>query len=742
MTLGIGDWVELPDLSIARIVEVSGDPVIVRAERPGRGVVEMPLNYATSKWARLPPDGLRVAWTTNPAGLRDRADREPVDLVVLALVDANGSATTRELREILERVVGSDKFSSWWKRTQRRLEVDPRIDTREALQHRYRLVREGERIGQRLRPLLSDRKVGDRVLADAPRLLDARERVKTREPLDAEAISDLETVVGIARDSVVDATDRFLAGEISVMLRLRPDMVPADEPPKMAAEPSGLGQKRPEREPGDGEAEVAPSADRLQTALEPTEADLASTLGDDIFHVDLMRIRDHASRTRALRIAGWRLRQGERGDPPARLPILGSAVAVGKEWRDEAFKLGMLIGLPQRELIGWGILWAAPGSAEAGETNYPVDLERYLRRASELFGVAASAPKEGSAALVANTLSALEVMAGAPQKGRAWSDAMAGLAIAMWELDRDSSVVSAVRARRAVAPSALDAIVLNAPDSSLGALEPLVEDAYAADGSKIAALATLVGRQRRDLRAVLVSIGRRVIDKSRARAIALEAIHTIDGEPESQSEALVLAGAIWPDHPDVVSRLSAITKAAEDEIADGEVVQPGPRLFDERSWRRLVARIHEVIASATLEREHAAKLAAEAEKLAREVATAAERRRLALEESRTTTQAATSTNARRIAANVLKPIAQALSDSAEARSLNALQDQLIAILARARIRPLGTPGDIVDFDPARHVWVGSGEPQHRVLIVAPGYITELEGGDELVLTAARVVHPD
>ena len=191
MTFNVGDWVELPNQSIARVVEISGDQQMVHVERPGGGATERPMSYASSHWRRLPVDGLRVATEKDPEAIHKRATKEPVELVVLALIDEDGSATTRQLKDILERVIGPQAFPAWWKRTQKQLDLDARIDTREALQHRYRLVREGERIGLRWRPLLSDRKRGDRIVADAPRLLEARERVKTKEALDSDVIADL-----------------------------------------------------------------------------------------------------------------------------------------------------------------------------------------------------------------------------------------------------------------------------------------------------------------------------------------------------------------------------------------------------------------------------------------------------------------------------------------------------------------------------------------------------------------------
>ena len=244
-------------------------------------------------------------------------------------------------------------------------------------------------------------------------------------------------------------------------------------------------------------------------------------------------------------------------------------------------------------------------------------------------------------------------------------------------------------------------------------------------------------RQGRDLGAGLIALARRAVAESRAREIILDAIHASAEEARPTFETTVVAAATWPQHPDVGARLQAMSETAEAEMIAGDVALPGPRLLEERSWRRLVARAHQLIEEAARERDGAVADAAVAEKRVADLTAALERRRQALEESRTTAQASSAGDALRVAANVLKPVSRALADSFESGSLTTLQDQLAAMLARARIRPFANAGDIVEFDPLRHVWVGSGSPPNRV-VVAPGYATEMEGGGELVLTPARV----
>ena len=284
-------------------------------------------------------------------------------------------------------------------------------------------------------------------------------------------------MAGIARNVQVDATDRFLAGEITVMLQLRPEMAKPPETTEHDAAPSmvALGRSAVTHDAND-DGTVIPAADSSTVKLSPTERELASLLGDDILNVDLMRVREKASRTRALHVAAAHLLTGLEHGPATRVPIIASAVALGKEWRDEALRIARVLQLTHLEVIGWALLWAAPGTPEADEPDYPKDFERYRRRVADLFAAYEEAPGDGSAALLADSLAALEALSTASQKGQAWRQAQSLLASSMWGVDRGgASPVSALRERRTVTPSTLEAIVVEAPQRALSALEPYVE---------------------------------------------------------------------------------------------------------------------------------------------------------------------------------------------------------------------------------------------------------------------------
>ena len=329
MGLKSGDWVELPDLSVAKVSGSSEGTDIVKAEVVTGKTVARPSSYATSRWRRLPEDGLRVAWALRPDDVTREASDDPVGVVVRALRDEGGLASTRDLKGGLQRVMAASVFAAWWKRTQRKLEDDPRVDTSEALQHRYRLVAEGQRPATRLRPLVSGRVRAGRRLADAHRLLDARERAKQKAGLTPQEEENLQAVADLARDPAIEPTDRFMAGEIRVLL------------------------------------------------AKSDEAELSVVLGTDLMNINVLRIREHESRTRVLRLAQSTLTLGSTLDI---VPTLASSVAAGGEWRKRAVELAEEHGVPLLAALGWGLSWDVPGSDIAAEVNYPDDLRRYSRR--------------------------------------------------------------------------------------------------------------------------------------------------------------------------------------------------------------------------------------------------------------------------------------------------------------------------------------------------------------------------
>ena len=69
MDLKVGDWVELNDGGVAKVVEIDAGAGKVLAERlPGGSVVDRPLSFASVRWSPLSPDGLKIRRATDPVG--------------------------------------------------------------------------------------------------------------------------------------------------------------------------------------------------------------------------------------------------------------------------------------------------------------------------------------------------------------------------------------------------------------------------------------------------------------------------------------------------------------------------------------------------------------------------------------------------------------------------------------------------------------------------------------------------
>ena len=83
----------------------------------------------------------------------------------------------------------------------------------------------------------------------------------------------------------------------------------------------------------------------------------------------------------------------------------------------------------------------------------------------------------------------------------------------------------------------------------------------------------------------------------------------------------------------------------------------------------------------------------------------------------------------------------AVADSYEGQSLEALQDALLAVLARARMRPIGAVGAIQPYDPERHLWVGAGQPTTEVQLISPGFAGRGEEDRDITLVPARCIAP-
>ena len=203
-----------------------------------------------------------------------------------------------------------------------------------------------------------------------------------------------------------------------------------------------------------------------------------------------------------------------------------------------------------------------------------------------------------------------------------------------------------------------------------------------------------------------------------------------------------LAGTIGLDNPGVTAALDARTNQTVAEVLANTAPGPGDRWFSERNWRSFVERI---AADVQESRATAAQAVNEAASLREELARverALRQREEALSSTRAEGVSQERESNQRVAANSLRPVARALADSYEARSLEALQDTLSSVLARARINPIGAVGELVSFNPIRHRWVGYGVATDLCRVISPGFVIGGEGADDdIVLVPARVVGP-
>jgi hypothetical protein len=693
------DWVALPDGTVAQVVEVGrdGDHEAVLVETPGGSVHERPVAFAERNWRRLPADGLRVRVATAPELVRLQTREDPIGVVAAALLDAGGTATSDEIQEAVGLVVPEQELRAWWRRIQRRLEDDDRIDTAQALERRYRLIAPGERKLGRLRARRTGRSRDGRELLDWPTLLDARERMKDKGPRSDSDLGDLLAEAARADDPTVEPTGRFLAGEIAIVLGTS------------------------------------------------TEDELAARLGEDCFALDLLRMKEHDSRDRALRLA---LRRPDApidvvAPPPTEGPTLWSAIAAGPRWAEPVVQRMTEIGVPARPIVARALTWAIPGSPEAGDLNYPLDLEIYRKRVPVLGELVQSLRDAGNEVVAAACLQGLRWLEEVPQHGSEWTAVAGSLCAVMW----DACATDPGAARAAVGKGSelgVDSwrvIAETVPPDLMGMLESVLRDAYAARPSLLPAFTELVARRGSDPVRAILDVARTVIAGTTARTIAVDAVHQSSGIRGAGRESATLAGTIWPEHPDVKARLEALQEAVRTEILTG-IGEMGPVLLSGKAWSQVVGSTHAHIEHVEQAAATANQATTEATSRVADLEAALERRREAIQEVQQRRSDDQASSAQRIATSLYKPIAAALADSFEAGSLGALQDALFSALARARIEPIAEPGTVVPFDPDLHSWVGAGYPGAMVRVLTPGFITRREEADVMVLALARVDDPE
>lgn len=694
MSLAVGDWVVLPDGVLAQVSAIDGEPPIATASAVSGGSIERPLANAELRWIRVPEDGLRVRLALDADALRTEAEGDPVILVAASLRDEGGEATTAEIRHAVSATFETtDELRRWWSRAQKRLDDDPRIDARDARQKRYRLLAEGQRQVDRIRPRRSGEFLHGLELLDGPRLLAQRDKSRRPSLLDEDAIAELLADADLDLDATIDPTDRFLTGEIAVRLGRRDD--------------SELGER----------------------------------LGASVLGVDMVRVRGAKSRRRALALAtAWfeANRADMQGGP---IPVVASAAARRDVEEDALAGLVRAADLPWPLVWAWAVGWAVPGSAENKDPAYPDDLVRYRDRVRHVVErrTADSDPLHSDGRFLGACLGAMRALDTTTRHGDEFERTMATLGGAFWgaAAESDSKPV-----RDSIGPTALPtscwlALIDDAPsDWGLRAIREPVERAYLASPGHLPILARLAERTRTDLGARLLALARDAIRGSRAQAIALDALGSAD-DPRVRAESVTLAGTIASDHEAVIDAIEQEARQARAAAIEGDASRPGPLLFTEAGWRGLVRDVYEHVQQAHLERDAAVTTAAESDSRAVELEQALERRRSALEAAQASRVEERGASASRLSINLLKPVAAALADSYESGSLGALQDQLRAVLTRLRIMQIGAVDDVVAFDPDRHTWLGDGYPSSQVRVVAPGW-EGTDGDQSLVLVTARV----
>ncbi len=630
MSLSVGDWVLLPEGLVAEVTDISGEPAQVRASAAVGGTIIRPLVNAELRWRPLPEDGLRVRMALDPDGVRAQAENDPVAIVVAALRDDGGAASTAEVRDSAAIVFPeASDLRRWWKRTQPKLDDDLRVDASDSLQRRYRLLAPGGKQIDRVRPRRSGTLRNSLELLDGPTLLRARQTASSPAGLDDEARADLMVEAHLAADPSVDSTDRFLAGEVGLLVG------------------------------------------------EWSEDQLGRTMGEAVLDVDVMRVRDKASRERARSLAAAYLDAVPDLVPAGKVPVLASSAARGETSGAAAQHIAARLGIGATVVAGWGISWSAPGSVEAGAIDYPVDLQRYQRRLRQMLEGAAADASTQVGEYLTECLDALASIAGLAQKGDEWERTLAVVADAFWKagIGRSIEVRSAVRAAAPMHEAAWFALVAGAPTQGLATMRQPLEQAYVASGRVLPAIREFCERSAIDEAAMLLWIARDLGRTTRLREIVVDAMQVTDADSTAHSDSVSLAGTVWPDHPDVIRELQLQDDAARRAIVAGDAARTTALLLTAGGWRAMVRELHELATSATSARDDALARRDTAEAKVIELEAALERRREAVQQVKTDQTREQTSNTSRLGISLFKPVAIALADSLESQSLAALQDR-------------------------------------------------------------------
>jgi molecular chaperone GrpE (heat shock protein) len=292
---------------------------------------------------------------------------------------------------------------------------------------------------------------------------------------------------------------------------------------------------------------------------------------------------------------------------------------------------------------------------------------------------------------------------------------------------------------------ALTIIIRAGTGERLQALEKPLLDWFAGDPRRFGpALRLYATTQGANASALGLRAAADLLQRSKVQVVAQTLLRwAIDnpGTDELTAQIASLAVTTLSDDPDARRLSDQLAERAASRLLEGRDAGPGPVTFSRTGWTRFAQlirlQLEEAAASETKASEEAAAARAETERLQR----LAERRTESLTEARAATGERSSRDAIQLSSTLLRPIAIALADSYQANSLEALRDRLLSVLQRGRIHQFVVAGDVVDFDPVRHEWVGEGYPSDQVKAMSPGFAVSTEGEEDVVVVPARVVAP-
>ncbi len=688
MVLNVGDWVDLGDGRVARVIAWGDGDGTATAEMAGGLTVDRPTAFARARWRPVAADGLRVMAASDPDGLLKLASERPLDVVELALRDLGGRAGTIELRDLISSVgLPAEAWEPWWRRAQVKLEDDDRFDTSRARDKVYSLGRDSA-LGRLLVPALREERRRGRRMADGPQLRRARDRAQQKDERssDDEALFERELSIAVTADA--DPTDRFMAAELGIWLKRW------------------------------------------------SESEARDLLGEDVISVDLLRVPAHGSRSLALQ---WALA----ANAPAEAITLRSAMAAGSPWLDEVVRTASGPSLRQAAV---GVLgWSVPGDEDAGPAKLKDDIPTFERRIEQARVVAEALSDEARVGVWDGALHALRALPSSAVYASALDRLRQSLARLCWTIwiGLDRSLRPHVRTLPPMERDAFAALARSAPADARPDLRVAVIRWYAEDPAatlphlKVAGEVLGESPARLGLEAVGQAIHRTNLARMALQLLDLTQTEAVD--EEIVSAVVNLAVTAVPDDPTVATALDRRADAIVEGYARGTPTVAGPITFSRSNWARFNERVRQRLEDAAAAEAQAREEAAAATREADELRSLAEQRARTLAESRAASESEGRQDVGRLAANLLKPVALAAGDSFQGGTLESLQDRLLAVLQRGGISTMHHVGEVVAFDPVKHQWVGEGAPTDHVVATSPGFIIAGEGQHEVVLVPARVV---